>query len=105
VVIVIGTSLKVGGSVHDLLNKIKENVPRILINKDVVNLPSNILKGFDLSLLGDCDEIINFLAEELEWTESLLNDSKSCGLLNPSNSLLGWNCEKIEDRIFQISKK
>ena len=49
-VIVIGTSLKVGGSVYELVKQIPHHVPQILINKEPVALPSSISDGFDVNL-------------------------------------------------------
>ncbi|KAI5951017.1 SIR2 [Candida jiufengensis] len=59
----IGTSLKVA-PVADIVEKIPQNIPQILINKDSINHCQ-----FDVSLLGFCDDIASFLCNELgdDW--------------------------------------
>jgi NAD+-dependent protein deacetylase SIR2 len=88
--IVMGTSL----TVHPfavLPEIIDEGVPRLLINKDRVgNLGSY---AEDVLLLGDCDEGIRKLAEELGWTDEL--DSLYYQF-NPSKPKLG--SEKQESK-------
>eukprot|EP01034_Spumella_vulgaris_P021999 gene21999-28090_t len=66
-VIVMGTSLKVGGSVHMLLQRVRPDVPQILINRDAVAPPKSFSEGFDVSLLGTCDDIVHHLCERLGW--------------------------------------
>jgi NAD-dependent SIR2 family protein deacetylase len=64
-VIVMGTSLKVGGSVHEVLRMVgmsTHKVPFLLINREPVALPACVSKGFDVSLLGLCDDICAYLA-------------------------------------------
>ena len=41
--------------------------PQVLINRDAVAPPPAISDGFDLSLLGDCDDVVRFLCGELGW--------------------------------------
>lgn len=65
-VIVMGTSLKVGGSVHELLKQLDSSIPRALFNKENVSTPSSMRK-FDISLLGSCDDIVKYLCEQLQW--------------------------------------
>ncbi|ODV97238.1 hypothetical protein PACTADRAFT_39531, partial [Pachysolen tannophilus NRRL Y-2460] len=59
--ICIGTSLKVA-PVSEIVNMIPEEVPQVLINKDLVGHCE-----FDLSLLGYCDQVIVYLSEKLGW--------------------------------------
>ena len=66
-VLVLGTSLKVGGSVYDLIHHMPPEVPLILINKEQVTLPKTLSGGFDVSLLGTCDEVTSYLCERLGW--------------------------------------
>ena len=40
---------------------------QVLINRDAVAPPAAISEGFDLSLLGDCDDVVRFLCGELGW--------------------------------------
>jgi len=60
-VLVMGTSLKVGGAVLSLLRDIKSDVPQILLNLEAVSPPKGLSDGFDVSLLGKCDEVIAWL--------------------------------------------
>ncbi|KAJ5219692.1 hypothetical protein N7468_008896 [Penicillium chermesinum] len=66
--LVMGTSLKVA-PVSQLPRKVREGVPRILINRersgDLGNRPD------DVCILGACDDGVKELAEELGWTEEL----------------------------------
>jgi NAD+-dependent protein deacetylase sirtuin 1 len=66
-VLVIGTSLKVGGSVHEVLRSVDPSVPQVLINREVVTLPSSMSEGFDVSILGQCDDIARYLCARLDW--------------------------------------
>jgi NAD-dependent SIR2 family protein deacetylase len=66
-VLVIGTSLKVGGSVHEVLRGVHPSVPQVLINREVVALPSSMSAGFDVTILGQCDEIARYLCARLDW--------------------------------------
>jgi NAD-dependent SIR2 family protein deacetylase len=69
--LVIGTSLKVGGSVHEVLKGLDQSVPQILINRDPVQLPESISEGFDVSILGQCDDIAEYLCSQLGWLDLL----------------------------------
>ena len=71
-VIVMGTSLKVGGSVLEIVRRVDRRVPLVLINKECVKLPA-FSQGFDVSLLGQCDEVMHFLCQRLGW-EGLSDD-------------------------------
>jgi NAD-dependent SIR2 family protein deacetylase len=51
-VLIVGTSLKVGGFIHDLLMQVGREVPQILINRDVITPPKFLSNGFDINLLG-----------------------------------------------------
>ncbi|ODV77949.1 SIR2-domain-containing protein [Suhomyces tanzawaensis NRRL Y-17324] len=55
----VGTSLKVA-PVADIVDKIPEHVPQILINKDPIDHCN-----FDVSLLGYCDDVASYLASRL----------------------------------------
>ncbi|AOA60649.1 NAD+ dependent histone deacetylase [Komagataella phaffii CBS 7435] len=57
----IGTSLKVA-PVSEIVNKVKPEIPQVLINKDPVTHTE-----FDISLLGYCDELIVYLCEAMGW--------------------------------------
>lgn len=60
--ICIGTSLKVA-PVSDIVNRISENTPQILINRDPINHSE-----FDIELLGYCDQAISWLCgDQLHW--------------------------------------
>lgn len=71
--LVVGTSLKVEGSVHEVLRGINPSVPQVLINRDAVALPVSWSMGFDVSVLGQCDDVAHYLSARLEW-ESLEED-------------------------------
>ena len=69
-VLVMGTSLKVGGSVHEVLKRIAHHsalrgrhVPHVLINREEVALPADL--RFDISLLGDADTVAALLWSRL----------------------------------------
>jgi NAD+-dependent protein deacetylase sirtuin 1 len=95
-IIVIGTSLKVGGSVVSLLAN-TTHVPHILINKDMVTLPKAVGKDFDAILLGDCDSIADFISESLGWADDL-KDIASSSLDSHLTS------EKIGSTVYRISQ-
>jgi len=61
-VIVMGSSLKVR-PVSGILGSISNEIPRILINLE--KLSSNLT--FDVELIGYCDQIVNCLANSLNW--------------------------------------
>ena len=61
-VVVMGTSLKVA-PVSRIVEMVDENVPQILINREVVGQPHE----FDVELLGDCDVVALALAKQLGW--------------------------------------
>lgn len=62
-----GTSLSVGGPVIELLNQVSPKIPQILMNLRIVNPPKSISRGFDLSLIGECDVIVSYLSQYLQW--------------------------------------
>ena len=74
-VLVVGTSLKVGGSVLEILREVGHSVPQILINRDEVLLPKEISTGFDVTLLGLCDDVSRYLCQRLGWIDSVPQDS------------------------------
>ena len=59
--LVIGTSLKVE-PVASIIDKVPYKVPKILINKDPI--PD---RGFNLQLLGLCDDVVSYLCKCLKW--------------------------------------
>lgn len=67
--IVVGTSLKVGGSVVEFLRAVEPSAPQILINNTRITIPKEMeSEGFDLELIGDCDMIMNHLGRvSLGW--------------------------------------
>ena len=58
---VIGTSLKVE-PVASIIERVPYKVPKILINKDPI--PN---RGFNLQLLGLCDDVVSYLCKCLKW--------------------------------------
>ena len=85
--IVIGTSLQVRGAAIEILNKVPTSVPRVLINRDDVEYAGSSISGsgsqrsqktgFDVSLLGNCDEIVKYLCEEMCWLDDLQEPGES----------------------------
>lgn len=57
-----GTSLQVA-PVNEILSHIPHRVPQILINRDPV---PHVMDKVDIVLLGDCDEVVDWLAKRLE---------------------------------------
>lgn len=86
-ILVIGTSLKVGGSVMEILKQADENVPQILINKETVQVSPKLSDGFDVTLLGQCDEIVTYIETRLGWRE----DSPSA-----------YQCNLVSERVFRV---
>mmetsp|Transcript_7068 Transcript_7068/g.9760 ORF Transcript_7068/g.9760 Transcript_7068/m.9760 type:complete len:413 (+) Transcript_7068:121-1359(+) len=74
-VLVVGTSLKVGGAVHELLQRLDHKIPQVLINKEAVSLPAAISDGFDVTLLGNCDDIFAHIGSSLRWKFSTTSTS------------------------------
>ncbi|CAM9234649.1 unnamed protein product [Scytosiphon promiscuus] len=64
--LVLGTSLKVQ-PVSRILQFIPPHVPQVLVNRELIRPPRNISDGFDLHLLGDCDDVIRYLCDRLGW--------------------------------------
>jgi hypothetical protein len=65
-----GTSLSVGGPVISFLNQVSSKVPQVLMNLRAVEPPKAISNGFDLSLIGECDVIVSYISNYLQWGES-----------------------------------
>jgi hypothetical protein len=59
---VIGTSLQVA-PIADITGYFPRHVPQILINKKSVAPKLSVSNGFDLELLGDCDDIVSYLSQ------------------------------------------
>ena len=59
--IVVGTSLQVA-PVSELLGHIPHRVPQILINRDPV---PHVMQHVDIALLGDCDNVVEWLEENM----------------------------------------
>lgn len=68
VMLVLGTSLKVAPSSR-LPRGVREGVPRVLINLETVGDIGT--RDEDIVALGQCDEVIRALSEELGWAEEL----------------------------------
>jgi hypothetical protein len=60
----------VGGPVISFLNQVSPKVPQVLMNLRAVEPPKGISKGFDLSLIGECDVIVSYISSYLQWGES-----------------------------------
>lgn len=82
-IVVMGTSLKVGGPVVSLLNQARDEVPQVLINLDPIVPPSMLRsEGFDLSLLGKCDDIVTYISDMLQIKEQPTMSKKKSSLCN-----------------------
>ena len=68
--VVIGTSLKVG-TVTRALRALPRSVPLVLVNRDRVALPPALYQGFDVTLLGDCDTVTDWLRCRLGAAQAL----------------------------------
>lgn len=95
-ILVIGTSLKVGGSVQKLLLEANSSIPQILINREIVQHPNKLGKGFDAVLLGDCDSTLSYISSYLNWS-NVLGDFES--------SQLSFQWEKVCENTFKITNK
>ena len=72
-VLVMGSSLQVY-PVAGILHVLPPNVPRILINNE------ELKHEFDLSLIGDCDLVSNYLSGQLGWTAPIqIEESRETG--------------------------
>ncbi|OWB81779.1 hypothetical protein B5S33_g398 [[Candida] boidinii] len=89
--ICIGTSLKVA-PVSDIVNMLPENVPQVLINKDLISHAE-----FDICLLGYCDQAITWFCNKLNW------EIKHKDFEKISNS--GLECETLDETfgIYEIT--
>lgn len=65
-VIVLGTSLKIAPMVSTL-RCFKAEAMQVLINREAVVLKPEVSEGFDLVLLGDCDDVVAKLCTALGW--------------------------------------
>lgn len=68
VMLVLGTSLTVAPCAR-LPREVRESVPRVLINLETAGDIGN--RDGDVVALGQCDEVIRALSEELGWAEEL----------------------------------
>lgn len=91
-VLIMGTSLKVGGSVINLLSN-TQHVPHVLINRDIIPSPKSV-KDFDAVLLGDCDSVTSYISQSLGWG--------SCR--SDSDGRYRYDSEKVSDTVFKIIK-
>ena len=95
-----------GGSVHEILKHVSHEVPQILINKDIVIPPTTITEGFDVSLLGDCDDVFTFLCQSLGWELQPKLQLESKFIKNANNNNNNNNNKGsltlVEERVYQI---
>lgn len=89
-VLVMGTSLKVKGPVTALLDSLSCHVPVVLINNELVTHVTNVnddsggnpkkrkistcdrpFFSFAAALLGPCDDVVQYICETNEWTDTL----------------------------------
>lgn len=96
-VLVVGTSLQVGGVVMQILGGVKRCVPQILINLHDVLPPSSVSEGFDVSLLGACDDVVGYICRHMTWGGGDSDDSGRHESNHKSDSA-GHVAEAIPDR-------
>lgn len=105
--ICIGTSLKVA-PVSEIVNRVPEDVPQILINRDPINHCE-----FDVEFLGYCDQAITYICgEQLKWEiphkdfQKILNSGlvldiidEECGCyrISDANERLQLSLKKSDD--------
>lgn len=94
-VIVLGTSLKIAPMVSTL-RCFKAEAMQVLINREAVVLKPEVSEGFDLVLLGDCDDVVAKLCTALGWNlpappKAGTTRSRNEDVDNGSNS--GWSSE------------
>jgi len=90
--IIMGTSLNVRPMSH-LVNFFPPHVPQILINLTPILPLKNLSSGFDVSLLGPCDDIIDQLQRSLGWQHDVKASSSTSSSSSASSSatpLLPW---------------
>ncbi|KAL6453202.1 HST1 NAD-dependent protein deacetylase HST1 [Candida maltosa Xu316] len=83
-----GTSLKVA-PVSDIVDKVPEKIPQILINKDPIDHCH-----FDVSLLGYCDDVASYIANKLGESWSLPHKDFS--------TITGENGENLEIELVDV---
>lgn len=78
--IVIGTSLQVA-PISKAIHKIPARVPKVLINRELVPYDN-----FNYHLLGDCDDIVNFIANLMEWKiDNASASTTSCNIMKDNS--------------------
>lgn len=95
----VGTSLKVA-PVADIVDKIPETVPQILMNKDPIDHCN-----FDVSLLGYCDDVATYIAHELGPSWKIPHEDYFKILGDESASNLEVHCVDEEYREYEIINK
>lgn len=90
-IIVIGTSLKVE-PVASIVDRVAKKVPKILINRDAI--PD---RDFDLTFLGDCDNVTSYISQRLGSGWKIPNER-----YNPQQKL---TCEvtDLDENIYRVS--
>lgn len=109
-VIVIGTSLKVGGSVYQILSKMKKKVPQININRELIQPPKSFSEGFDVSLLGNCDDVLRYICQRNQWEMDYWKNSyhnnesngNTADRLISSIDTINYSVKLQEERVWQI---
>jgi len=98
-----GTSLKVGGSVVEFIRRVERKVPQVLINKTSVDLPKEVESdGFDLELLGDCDDIVDSLTTLLGWRTAPALGADESTLKETDHDVLS-RFSVVRDRVFNYT--
>lgn len=72
--------------VSELLSHIPHRVPQILINRDPV---PHVMDKVDIVLLGECDEVVEWLDQQLAQKDAVTVSTNGVGTLTPSHSSAG----------------
>ena len=64
--LVIGTSLKVQ-PMSLVVGFLPPTVPQVLVNRDMVQPLASESEGFDVALLGKCDDVVHHICRQLDW--------------------------------------
>ena len=103
-VIVIGTSLTVYPFAV-LPQLAARDVPRVLINNEIVGDFGEDSERKDIIYEGDCDEAVRELAEELGWTEQLLDLHSKVTCKSRTKDEEKKDVEsRVEDLVTQVEK-
>eukprot|EP00607_Mallomonas_marina_P000315 CAMPEP_0182433242 /NCGR_PEP_ID=MMETSP1167-20130531/61948_1 /TAXON_ID=2988 /ORGANISM="Mallomonas Sp, Strain CCMP3275" /LENGTH=280 /DNA_ID=CAMNT_0024621705 /DNA_START=541 /DNA_END=1383 /DNA_ORIENTATION=+ len=107
-ILVLGTSLKVH-SILEVLKHAKHTVPLVLINRDQVKLPAAVSEGFDVELLGRCDDVIAHLFRHCFMRNAFPEERERSDAAESPRSVfleaikgLELRSEKMSERVYRV---